>query len=75
MTVENHMIFIFLDKLIQFLDSGNDDFCFRIFELFLEFCGTGIAICGSFFELIIFFHRLIIQIFSIYDKYYFINRG
>ena len=73
MPIIDSMLTIFLDELIKLLNRSNDNLCLWIFELFLEFCSAGIAICGSFLEFIILFHGLIIEIFSIHDKEYFFH--
>lgn len=75
MTAKNSMILVFFDKLIELLDSGDDDGCVGTLELLLEFGCTAIAISCSFFKFVILFHRLIIQIFSIHHKQDFFDRG
>ncbi len=73
MSTKNLVSFIFLDKFIQFLDGSNDDRSVWIFELFLEDTSTCITIGSSLLKLIVFFHRLVVEIFPIDDEEYLLD--
>src|SRR5690554_7939584 len=73
----NIMLFIFTDEYIQLLNSGYNDFVFMRISFFIPVlqlslknsCGR-ITISCPFFKTIIFFHGLIIQVFTVNNEQY-----
>src|SRR5690554_3231887 len=73
----NIMLFVFTDKYIQLLNSGYNDFVFMrisffvpVFQLPLKNPCRRITVSCPFFKTIIFFHGLIIQIFTVNNEQY-----
>ena len=66
---------IFLDKGRQLLDCGNDDMCFRVFQLAFQNRGAGVGVCRSLLEAVILFHSLIVQILAVYHKQHLVDVG
>lgn len=73
MSIIDSMFIMFLDEFIELLDGRDDDLRIRVFELFLQLRSTRITIRSSLLELIIFTHRLVVEVFSIHDKKHFID--
>ena len=69
----NFMPRIFLDEGRQLLDRGNDDMCFRVFQLAFQNRGAGVGVCRALLETIVLFHCLVVQILAVYYKKDFIN--
>ena len=75
MFVEHFMPFVFGHKVVQLLNGGDDDFVLiktaffvPVLKLSLQnFCGS-IAIGRAFFKAVIFFHGLIVKVFSVYHE-------
>ena len=73
--VEHFMPLVPGHKIVQFLNRRDDDFISMkrafvvpVFELSLQDFCRGIAVGRSFFEPVVFFHGLIVEIFSIHHK-------
>ena len=66
---------IFLDKGRQLLDGGNDDMCFRVFQLAFQNRGAGVGVCRSLLEAVILFHSLVVQILAVYHKQHLVDVG
>ena len=73
MSIIDSMIIMLLDEFIELLNGRDDDLRIRVFELFLQLRCTRITIRRSLLELIIFPHRLVVEVFSIHDKKYLID--
>ena len=73
MITKNLVSFVFLDKTVQLLDGGDDDFCVWVFKLFGEYSGAGVAVCRPFFKLVILAHGLIIEVFSVHHKQHLVD--
>ena len=59
------VILLFLDEDRKFLDRGDDDAGIRIFELPLQDGGAGIAVGSAFFEAVILFHGLVVEVLAV----------
>ena len=66
---------IFLDKGRQLLDGGNDNMCFRVFQLAFQYRGAGVGVCRSLLEAVIFLHGLIVQVLAVYHKQHLVDVG
>lgn len=66
---------ILLDEGRQLLDGGNDDMCFRVFQLAFQNRGAGVGVCRSFLEAVILLHRLIVQVLAVYHKQHLVDVG
>ena len=66
---------IFLDEGRQLLDGGNDDMCFRVFQLAFQNRGAGVGICRSLLEAVILFHSLVVQVLAVYHKQHLVDVG
>ena len=66
---------IFLDEGRQLLDGGNDDMCFRVFQLAFQNRGAGVGVCCALLEAVILFHSLVVQILAIYHKQHLVDIG
>ena len=66
---------IFLDEGRQFLDGGNDDMSFRVFQLAFQNRGAGVGVCRSLLEAVILLHRLIVQVLAVYHKQHLVDVG
>ena len=66
---------IFLDEGRQFLDGGNDDMSFRVFQLAFQNRGAGVGVCRSLLEAVILLHSLIVQVLAVYHKQYLVDVG
>ena len=79
--IENHNNMFFINfvflvlgyEFIQLLNGCDDDSCIIIFHLFLQNFSRGVAVGSTFFKSVVFFHCLIVKIFPVYNKQYFIN--
>ena len=70
----DRMIFVLFDEGGKLLNGCNDDLWFTVRQLFCKNSSRSVAVGSTFFKSVIFFHCLIVQIFSIYNKQYFINK-
>ena len=68
MQPERRVAFIFAHKNIKLLDRRDDDPRVRVFHLPLQNGGAGVAVGRALFKAVVFFHRLIIQVFAVYDE-------
>ena len=59
---------IFLDEGRQLLDGGNDDMCFRVFQLAFQNRGAGVGVCRSLLETVILLHGLVVQVLAVYHE-------
>ena len=59
------MCLMFGNEDVQFLNSGDDNFSFFIFQLLFKHTSIGITISSTLFKAVILFHGLIVQVFSI----------
>ena len=66
---------IFLDEGRQLLDGGNDDMCFRVFQLAFQNRGAGVGVCRSLLEAVILLHSLIVQVLAVYHKQHLVDVG
>ena len=66
---------IFLDEGRQLLDGGNDDMCFRVFQLAFQDRGAGVGVCRSLLEAVILFHSLVVQVLAVYHKQHLVDVG
>ena len=66
---------ILLDESRQLLDGGNDDMCFRVFQLAFQNRGAGVGVCRSLLEAVILFHSLVVQILAVYHKQHLVDVG
>ena len=66
---------IFLDEGRQLLDGGNDDMCFRVFQLAFQNRGAGVGVCRSLLEAVILFHSLVVQVLAVYHKQHLVDVG
>ena len=66
---------IFLDEGRQLLDGGNDDMCFRVFQLAFQNRGASVGVCRSLLEAVIFLHSLVVQILAVYHKQHLVDVG
>ena len=73
MFISDLMLWVLLNKYIQFLNGCYNNSGFIIFQLFFKDRCTFIAVGCPFFESVIFFDRLIIQILTVNNKQHFIN--
>ena len=64
----NFMPRILLDEGRQFLDGGNDDMCFRVFQLAFQNRGAGVGVCRSLFKTVILLHSLVVQVLAVYHE-------
>ena len=77
---KNHLLiinwqFIFaFHQVIKFLDGGNHDFIIIACQVFFQFGGAGRAVYAIGAKASIFFHGLIVQIFSINHEKYLVNK-
>ena len=71
----NFMPRIFLDEGRQLLDGGNDDMCFRVFQLAFQNRGAGVGVCCALLEAVILFHSLVVQVLAVYHKQHLIDVG
>ena len=76
---DNHVIIkslvalIALDECIEFLDSRNDNLSVWIAQLPRQNPRAGIAIRCALLELVVLFHRLVVEILTINHEKYLIN--
>ena len=73
MLAEGRVAFIFAHKNIEFLDRRDDDPRVRVFHLPLQNGGAGVAVRRTFFKAVVFLHRLIIQVFAVYDEQHLVD--
>ena len=66
---------ILLDEGRHLLDRGNDDMCFRVFQLAFQNRGAGVGVCRSLLEAVILFHSLVVQILAVYHKQHLVDIG
>ena len=66
---------ILLDKGRQFLDGGNDDMRFRVFQLAFQYCGAGVGVCCALLEAVILLHGLVVQVLAVYHEQYLVDIG
>ena len=66
---------ILLDEGRQLLDGGNDDMCFRVFQLAFQNRGAGVGVCRALFKTVIFFHSLVVQVLAVYHKQHLVDVG
>ena len=66
---------IFLDEGRQLLDRGNDDMCFRVFQLAFQNRGAGVGVCRALLEAVIFLHSLVVQVLAVYHKQHLVDVG
>ena len=66
---------ILFDEGRQFLDGGNDDMRFRVFQLAFQNCGAGVGVCRALLEAVIFLHRLVVQVLAVYHKQHLVDVG
>ena len=66
---------IFLDEGRQLLDGGNDDMCFRVFQLAFQNRGAGVGVCRALLEAVIFLHGLVVQVLAVYHKQHLVDVG
>ena len=66
---------IFLDEGRQLLDGGNDDMCFRVFQLTFQNRGAGVGVCRALLEAVIFLHSLVVQVLAVYHKQHLVDVG
>ena len=66
---------IFLDEGRQFLDGGNDDMSFRVFQLAFQNRGAGVGVCRALLEAVIFLHGLVVQVLAVYHKQHLVDVG
>ena len=67
------MPWIFLDEGRQFLDGGNDDMSFRVFQLAFQNRGTGVGVCRALFKTVILLHSLVVQVLAVYHKQHLVD--
>ena len=72
---EHLMSLVFRDKIVELLDGCDDDFIpveasffVPVLKLPLQDSGRSVAVGRTFFKAVIFFHGLIVQVFSINHK-------
>ena len=66
---------ILLDEGRQLLDGGNDDMCFRVFQLTFQNRGAGVGVCCALLEAVIFLHGLVVQVLAVYHKQHLVDVG
>ena len=66
---------IFLDEGRQLLDCGNDDMCFRAFQLAFQNRCTGVGVCCALLKAVILLHGLVVQVLSVYHKQHLVDVG
>ena len=59
---------ILLDEGRQLLDGGNDDMCFRVFQLAFQNRGAGVGVCCTLLEAVILLHGLVVQVLAVYHE-------
>ena len=75
----NHVIIkrlvtlIALDECAEFLDGRNDNFSVWIAQLLRQNSGAGITVRCAFLELVILFHGLVVEVFTVNHEKHFIN--
>ena len=75
MLLVNFVSRILLDEGRQLLDGGNDDMCFRVFQLAFQNRGAGVGVCRSLLEAVILFHSLVVQVLAVYHKQHLVDIG
>ena len=68
MLPERRVAFVFAHENIKLLDRRDDDPRVGVFHLPLQDGGAGVTVRRALFRAVVFFHRLIIQVFAVYDE-------
>lgn len=68
------MILLFFNENGKFLNGCNDNAGVRLLKLAFQDGGAGVAVGGAFFEAVVLFHRLIVEVFSVDDKEHFVDK-
>ena len=71
----HRMTLILIDKGRELLDGRDDDPRVVVLELLFQDRGRGIAVRGALFKAVIFFHRLVVEIFSVHDEQHLFDTG
>ena len=59
---------ILFDEGRQLLDGGNDDMCFRVFQLTFQYRGAGVGVCCALLKAVILLHGLVVQVLAVYHE-------
>ena len=73
MLPERRVAFVFAHKNIKLLDRRDDDPRVRVFHLPLQNGGAGVTVRRALFKAVVFLHRLIIQVFAVYDEQHLVD--
>ena len=71
----HRMTLIFIDEGRELLDRGDDDPRVLVLELLFQNRGRGIAVRCALFKAVIFFHRLVVEVFSVHDEQHLVDVG
>ena len=71
--LEHIMPFILGYEHVQLLNGRDDDVRSIILKLPLQYPGRCVAVGGALLEAVVFFHRLVIEVFSVDYKQYFVD--
>ena len=73
MLAEGRVALIFAHENIELLDRRDDDPRIGVFHLPLQNGGAGVTVRRTFFKAVVFLHRLIIQVFAVYDEQHLVD--
>ena len=73
MLTKGRVALIFAHENIELLDRRDDDPRIGVFHLPLQNGGAGVTVRRTFFKAVVFLHRLIIQVFAVYDEQHLVD--
>ena len=71
--IKNLMPLIALNERVKLLNGRDNNLRIRITQLFRQNPRTSITVCRTFLKLVILFHRLIVEVFTINHKKHLVN--